>query len=326
VGQLGNGSSGSSFVPVDVMGLSSDIVSVAAGDLHTCAVTLSGAVKCWGGDNWGQLGDGAKVPSFAPVTVAGLPSSLSVVAGGAHTCAFTSGGEIACWGMNERGALGDGSTVESPVPKGVVGLPSGVLGITSGSLHTCAITASGGAACWGYNEMGQLGNGTTTDSHVPFEVEGLSAGVVGVTGGYMHSCAITSSGAVKCWGAFTLNGVGTNALQANSLVPVTVPGLSSVVALAGGAGYTCALTAAGGVQCWGMNTWGALGNDSTVDSAVPVDVVGLSSGVIAIAAGGAMACAVLESGGVKCWGYNAFGQLGDGTTTERHAPVDVVGF
>jgi alpha-tubulin suppressor-like RCC1 family protein len=325
-GQLGNGLGASSFVPVDVMGLSSDIVSVATGDVHTCAVTAAGAVKCWGDNHNGRLGDGSMIQSFAPVAVAGLPSSRGVVGGGAHACSLSVDGGMACWGMNVTGALGDGSTADSPAPVGVPGMSTGLLGIAAGYLHTCAITPAGGAKCWGYDELGQLGNGTTTDSHAPVDVVGLPSGVVSVVGGYAHTCAITTSGAVECWGAFTVNGMGTNALQENSLVPVAIAGISSVVALAAGSGYTCALTSAGGVKCWGMNRWGALGNGSTVDSAVPVDVVGLSSGVIAIAAGGAMACAVLESGGVKCWGYNAGGQLGDGTNIDRHAPVDVVGF
>src|ERR1051325_1623078 len=139
-----------------------------------------------------------------------------------------------------------------------------VVPLSSGSGHTCAITAAGGVACWGRNTTGELGDGTTNDRNVPVAVSGLAANVVAVAAGYDHTCALTAVGAVKCWGS---------------------------------------------------NWFGQLGDGTTSDSSVPIDVSGLSTGVTAIAAGSYHTCAIMTTGALKCWGNNWFGQLGNGMTT-----------
>jgi alpha-tubulin suppressor-like RCC1 family protein len=145
------------------------------------------------------------------------------------------------------------------------------------------------------------------------------------TGAYA-ACALTIEGGVKCWGGNFYGVLGDNS-QSSSLVPVDVYGLSSgVVSITVGTFHACALTTAGAVKCWGYNRVGELGNNTLTDSAVPVDVVGLSSGVIAVSAGDLSTCAVMASGGIKCWGDNEEGQLGNNTLTNSSVPVDVVGF
>jgi len=202
---------------------------------------------------------------------------------------------------------------------------SGVQAIDAGWAHTCALTASGGVKCWGSNVDGELGDGTNTDRYTPVDVVGLSAGVQAIAAGNSHTCALTASSGVKCWGynGYGQLGDGTNNTTS---APVDVVGLSSgVQAIAAGGHHTCALTASGGVKCWGSNVDGELGDGTTTDRSTPVDVVGLSSGVQAIAAGWGHTCALTASGGVKCWGDNYYGQLGDGTTMDRSTPVDVIG-
>jgi alpha-tubulin suppressor-like RCC1 family protein len=200
--------------------------------------------------------------------------------------------------------------------------------IAVGKGVSCAVV-NGGAQCWGWNRYGQLGNGTTADSQVPVQVEGLTSGVTAVAAGMGHACAVVNGG-VQCWG---WNGYGQlgNGTTTDSRVPVQVQGLTSgVTAIAAGSmqdsgivGHVCAVVN-GSVQCWGCNNAGQLGNSTKIDSHVPVQVQGLTSGVTAIAVSDDHTCAVVN-GGVRCWGWNSEGQLGDGTTTESQIPVQVQG-
>ena len=175
-----------------------------------------------------------------------------------------------------------------------------------------------------------MGDGTTTSSYIPVDVNGLTSGVAAVAAGASHTCALMDAvhgGAVKCWGHNYYGQLGNNTVT-DSLTPVDVSGLTGGVAAVTAGGYhTCALMDAvhgGGVKCWGLNSAGQLGDDTGVDSSTPVDVSGLTSGAAAVAAGGYHTCAVTAGGGVKCWGDNTYGQLGDDTTDPRLAPVQVV--
>ena len=331
-GQLGNGlTSGLNPTPVDVKGLASGALAVAAGGRHSCALTSVGGVKCWGQNVNGELGNGSGTQSSTPVDVVGLASGVTAIAAGnRHTCAVTTGGGVKCWGTNEWGQLGDGSVTRRLSPVDVAGLASGVTAIAAGNVFTCAVTSAGGVKCWGGG--GLLGNGSGTSSFTPVDVVGLASGVTAIAAGNGHTCALTSGGSVKCWGTNATGQLGTGSISATlSLSPVDVVGLvRGVTAIAaGGAGHTCALTSGGSVTCWGDNVAGDLGNGTTTQSSTPVNVSGLTSGAIAIAAGGLHTCALLGTGGVKCWGYNADGQLGDafgkGYRTGSATPVNVVG-
>ena len=186
------------------------------------------------------------------------------------------------------------------------------------------MTSAGEAKCWGSNGHGELGDGTTTDRHLPIAVFGLASGVRAVVAGEALTCALTNAGVVKCWGYNRYGELG-DGTTAERHRPVTVTRLPSVTAVAVGYLHACALTTAGGVKCWGYNRFGQLGDGTTSDRQVPVDVAGLAHGVVAITAGGGHSCALTSSGGVKCWGSNYLGELGDGTTSRRLAPVDVTG-
>src|SRR5262249_37567598 len=158
-GQLGDNSTTDRAVPVAVAGLSSGVAAIAAGELHTCAVTTGGAVLCWGDNTFGELGANTTLNSSTPVGPLGLSSGIAAVAAGQYlTCAVTTSGGIQCWGLNDSGQLGNNSTVDSHVPVGVVGLSTGVASVSAGFGATCAVTATGGARCWGNNHSGGLGN------------------------------------------------------------------------------------------------------------------------------------------------------------------------
>ena len=215
-----------------------------------------------------------------------------------------------------------------PSPKPASGTVVGGEGrIAAGSDHTCAMTEAGGAICWGKNENGQLGDGATAHRTTPVVVSGLGdSSVAAVTAGAFHTCALTTDGGVLCWGRNTEGQLG-DATQVDRATPVAVSGLPGVVAVAAGGFHTCALTETRGVTCWGNNSSGQLGDGQICGNVctTPVGVVGLTSGVAAIAAGLQHSCAVLDTGIVKCWGSNTVGQLGDGTNADSATPVDVAG-
>jgi len=325
-GQLGDGTSTNRWTPVEVSGLSSGVVALAAGGWHTCALMEGGGVRCWGFNGAGQLGDGTKTKHHTPVEVTGLSSEVTaLVAGEEHTCALTEAGGVWCWGENGFGQLGDGTFLDRSTPIEVSGLTGGIVTLAAGYNHTCAVTAAGGVKCWGQNRYGQLGDGTTTNRYTPVDITGLSSRVLALNAGGDHTCALTDSGGVKCWGLNNYGQLGDGTLT-NRHTPVDVAPLSSgVTTLDAGGAHTCALTEAGENQCWGANFYGQLGDGSITWESSPVDVVGLSSGVQILSAEGEHTCAVTGAGGAMCWGNNMFGKLGDGTGASRWSPVEVLG-
>jgi alpha-tubulin suppressor-like RCC1 family protein len=254
-----------------------------------------------------------------------LTDVVDVKAGERHTCALTSAGGVKCWGFNHDGQLGDGQESDRSAPVAVTGLTNGVKAITAGWRHSCAITSMGGIQCWGNNHDGQIGDGSELDRRTPQDVVGLLTRVTAIAAGERHTCAVTTAGGVKCWGNNHDGELG-DGTKKDRVTPVDVTGLTNgVTALAAGWRHTCALTTAGGVKCWGNNHDGQLGNGTFNDSSSPGDVAGLTSGVTAIGARWRHTCALTSAGGVKCWGGNHHGELGDGTRIDRNTPVDVVG-
>ena len=316
--RLPGNSWGQPLTPVDVPELATGVTAIATGRAHACVLTTAGGVKCWG--------EGFNSDWVTPIDMPGLASGVtSIAAGDDHTCALATSGGVKCWGANEHGQLGDNSTSYRLAPVDVTGLASGVVAIGAGEARTCAVTASGGAKCWGENSSGQLGDGSTTDRLTPVDVSGLASGVAAIAPGGGHTCAITTAGAAKCWGDNEFGQLGDNS-TVQRLTPVDVSGLGSGVAAisAGKYFHTCAITTSGGAKCWGGNGYGMLGDNSTLLRSVPVDVAGLATGVTAISAGGHHTCALVGAGEVKCWGSNFSGELGDGGAGFRPYPVEVL--
>ncbi|MEM8621518.1 MAG: hypothetical protein AAGF73_17555, partial [Actinomycetota bacterium] len=322
--------------------------AIAAGGDHACALLGSGEVTCWGDDFDGQIGNGTTTGNVdtppTPVTlptVDGNPSTAVAIATGLrHTCAILNSGGVSCWGSNAFGQLGNGTTTSSdvevpPTPvtlPTVDGNPTTAVAITAGSFHTCAILNIGGVSCWGRNNGGQLGNGTTvgpvatpSDPIALPTVNGDATTAVAISAAEGHTCAVLNSGGVSCWGDDIDERLGNGSASGNVTTPpapVTLPGNTTATAVATGASHTCALLNSGGVSCWGIAQNGRLGNGSnsgTVDAPPqPVTlptVDGHPTTAVAITTGTQHSCALLNSGDITCWGRDFDGQLGNGSTT-----------
>jgi alpha-tubulin suppressor-like RCC1 family protein len=321
-GQLGDGDTTSRLTPTPVVG-GLTFRSLTAGYPYTCGLMSGGAAYCWGDNSRGQLGDGTTTNRLTPTLVAGglTFTSLAVGVGGAHTCALTSGGAAYCWGYNPDGRLGDGTTTSRLTPTPV----AGGLTFTSlalGGAHTCALTSGGAAYCWGYNSFGQLGDGTTTSRLTPTPVAG-GLTFVSIALGDWHSCGLTSGGAAYCWGDNSLGALGDGDTTSRS-TPTLVAGGLTFTSLALGGLHTCGLTSGGAAYCWGYNGWGELGDGTSgTDRLTPTPVAG-GLPFTSLAAGGFHTCGLTSGGAAYCWGGNASGQLGDGTSgTNRLTPTPV---
>ena len=328
-GQLGDGTGAKRLTPVDVIGLSGNTSTIAAGGSHSCALFSNGGVACWGNNSDRQLGIPSVSRSVSPQNVPDLPSGVaSISLGGTHSCALMSEGGVKCWGDGAYLKLGFPTFLQDIVsPVSVPYLESGVKAIAAGSQHSCALRNSGAVWCWGRNLGGALGNGSSTGESEPGPVVGLNSGVISISAGGDHSCAVHQFGYVMCWGANTFGELGDGTTTHRS-APVPVQGLyADFIAVATGSSHTCGLTISGGVRCWGSNGDGQLGDGTTISRSTPVAVTGLNSGVLDISLGSAHSCALMASGGIKCWGNNASGQLGNGTDgNDSLTPTDVIGF
>lgn len=312
------------------------LVAAAGPRLVPVVLALGMAVALWGGlalaPVWAAAGDAPGVePAAQPAAQAdvAVPFPIAEIAavsgGGGHTCALTTGGGVKCWGRNDYGQIGDGSRLTRTLPVDVSGLISGVVAVRAGNAHTCALTDEGGVKCWGQNTVGQLGDGSTISRTTPVDVSGLTSGVISITAGGFHTCALTDSGGVKCWGYGLYGQVGVGD-QDQHETPVDVSGLTAgVVDVSAGLYHTCALLTDGSAQCWGYGLYGQLGNDSDADQLTPVPVNDLPVDAQRVHAGAFHTCVLTTGGGVRCWGANVVGQLGDGTTEEREDPVVVNG-
>jgi alpha-tubulin suppressor-like RCC1 family protein len=326
-GQLGTNDTTGHEIPTPVVGLNSGVTAIAAGRNHTCAI-VNGGVQCWGDNGIGQLGTNDFTTYKVPTPVIGLNSGVTAIAAGQyHTCGIVNGG-MQCWGYNAHGQLGTNDTTTYKVPTPVFGLGAGsdVTAIAAGANHTCAVIAQA-ALCWGDNEQGQLGDGSTNNHSKSTQVSGLGfgSGVTAIATGSDHSCAMKGT-QVYCWGLIGHGALG-DGTDGRDRVPhaVSLVGSAQAQAVATGNNFSCALTTLGGVQCWGENYWGQLGNGQEQTAFSPT-VSGITTGATQIAAGYSHACAIANNGGVQCWGNNIYGELGTGDNNHSSSPKQAGGF
>jgi len=251
--------------------------------LHTCGLADGGIAYCWGYNYGGQLGDNSTTNRPAPVHVVGSGTAplvfTALSAGGVHTCGVTADNAVYCWGT---GALGDSTMTESHTPVQVAAsgtAPLRFTAVTARRLHSCGLTTDGAVYCWGSNNLGELGDGSTTGSNTPVQVAGSGAAPLAFTslsGGDLHTCGVTTVGAVYCWG-FNGNGQLGDSTTSNRTRPVHVAGSGTAplifAAVAAGEAHTCGVTVDHAVYCWGYGSDGELGNGARSNQLTPIAVV-----------------------------------------------------
>ena len=269
-----------------------------------------------------------------------LRAAPHVAVGANHVCVITPSGGVRCMGRNGEGQLGDGSVVPRTLPTDTAasddtGAPlQDVVLVAAGHHHSCAATAAGAVYCWGANSHGELGTGDTAPRTRPARVQfdhGTGT-LAGLAVGEAHTCAVEQAGGrIDCWGANADGQLGDGTTTDRPL-PVTVALAGNVLAIqvATGSAHSCALVQNGAVravQCWGGNAHGELGRDTSAQAApfAPLPVAGLSPSLALLALGDHHSCSVDAAGTPVCWGANAWGQLGNGTTDDAFAPVAVKG-
>lgn len=304
------------------------VKGIAAGVFSNCALRSDKTVWCWGNNSRGQLGDGtlSDHPYAAPVV--GLPDEIVGLAGAAyHYCALTSAGDAYCWGDNSHGQTG--GNANSSNTASLVSLDKKLTSIAAGATHTCGvILTENSVICWGSNEYGQLGNPSVQDSTSLAEVLNSQTNtklmdISAVAVGSKHSCALSFGGRIFCWGDNDAGQLGTGDFRSRSTAIQIKDesgngffegAISIVIGLnehrdSKKAGQSCALKNTHRVYCWGENNYGQLGDGSTADKSIPVQVKGIEN-VASFAMGGNSGCAILASSSIFCWGSNFAGQLG----------------
>ena len=359
-GQLGNGvTATNSPVPVAVKTAGTPmkgktIVQISAKVWYALALASDGTVYSWGFNSWGQLGNGTtgtanNASSPVAVKTAGTPMEgktiVQVAAGATHSLALATDGTIYAWGKNEYGQLGNDSTTNSPVPVAVktAGTPmegKTIIQIHAGYEHSLALASDGTVYAWGRNNSGQLGKNDATDAHIPAAVQTLGTPMAGkvivqLAAGNSQSMALASDGTVYTWGWNQYGQLG-NGTTTNSRIPVAVVTTGTPLAgktisqIAAGNAHALAMTDDGTVYTWGWNQYGQLGNNSTINSSLPVIVkttgTPLAGKMITqITSGGSPNSLVLANDGTMyTWGWGQYGQLGDSTIgTDAKVPVAV---
>jgi alpha-tubulin suppressor-like RCC1 family protein len=345
-------------------------IQVSGGNQHTCGVTADNRAYCWGYNFYGQLGDGTNIQRLKPVAVSGTLRFRQVSAGYWHTCGVTPSNQAYCWGENSAGTLGDGSKTNRSTPTLVAG---GHLfrRLDAGSFFTCGVSYPDNKAyCWGYNDRGNLGDGTATRHSTPVAVSG-NLQFRDVEAGLDATCGVTTSSVAYCWGSDSVGQLGDGRPAPYSLTPTPVATSSKFSQIDAGSAFACGVTPAKRAFCWGSgrqgqigdgknflrytprpagggilfdrvttggrhtcgeNTenhtfcWGTggIGDGTNGPRLTPVEVAG-GHFFNQVSAGGEHTCGKTGAGVAYCWGNNEFGQLGDGTQTDRVRPVAVVG-
>lgn len=293
--------------PVTVSSITNASATITTGIDHTCALLTDGTIKCWGSNNYGQLGNGTTTDSLVPVTVSGISTATALVTTEWRNCALLANQTVACWGADWWTPT-NGNTILSLTPVIVSGITNATA-LTISYSHACALLADQTVSCWGTNDRGQLGNGAKTNLiHPPAAVNGIT-NTVSLAIKSTQTCALLADHTIACWGAGTDSQSNGNGIPVDSPTPLRVSNITNATAVVLGSNHACALLTDKTIQCWGTNYSGELGNGTTIPSAVPVAVNGITNAVAVITSPQSIqTCALLEDRTIKCWGNQSRGE------------------
>lgn len=336
-GQLGQANTSNLNTPTTVDAFTSGsggsrvLTNPSVGARNTCAMDPGGSLYCWGSASVKLIGDGvanAARQAFSfyrsgPTKIAHDSVFSKVSVGGQQACALTTSNKLKCWGENSDGHLAPGSEdISAPLS---ISPSSSFTKVSSGGSHVCVINGTGGLFCWGVNTSGQVGDSSTTLRNIPTAID---SGIqyAEVSAGEAHTCAITTGSKLKCWGAGANGRLGVGSTS-DSTTPLAVDAANDYIRVSAGTSHTCALrrvtSSTGSVQCWGSNTYGQIGNNTSgADVTTPTAILDSSGTPISdlfteVVSGEYHSCALRTDGKVLCWGYNNKGQLGDGTNVSN---------
>ncbi|AKU93977.1 BNR repeat domain protein [Labilithrix luteola] len=325
-GQLGIRSTDNRLTPAFV-NLEGGTRELALGIDFTLAAMTSGAVHAWGANTLGAFGngtDGANDYRDTPFPIQALSDIAYVAANAWHGCAISRSGFASCWGYNASGVVGNGSAAPEILFPAAVVQPEAFVSLSTNTSHACAVGVSGALYCWGSNAYGQLGLENLTKVAVPTLVPNLvsAADLAAVACGNEHTCVLTRTGGVRCWGSNRLGQLGIGNTEAREHAVDTLAPSSASRQIVAGDDYTCVVSSSGAVQCWGLvyGTVSPLG--APPDGVLRPNNVNLGPAAF-LAAGAHHVCARMLDNHLRCWGANSAGQIGDGTRTDRADPVDV---
>lgn len=335
--QIGsNSTTANQLLPIDTLPLGLPAIQIAAGTEHYCALLSNDTVKCWGYNNYGQIGNGqygngqntGTSVSYPTATLPLLAAAVQIAAGDSHTCALLSNGLVQCWGRNNQYQLGDGTAFTRLNPTSTVNLGELAIQVSCGNMYTCALLINGTVKCWGDNNYGQIGIGTKSNRvSSPTATVDLGGSAVHVACGYRHVCVLLNTSKVVCWGDNSWAAIGNGQRSTEPVLTPTEPlNLGSVVQIDAGSDYNCAiLSDDAGVKCWGQNGGGNCGfkGEGIILSPRSLsDFQGIS--LRSISTGLWHTCVVLTNGTVGCWGGNNYGQMGIGTASTDVSPSILV--
>jgi len=325
-GQLGDNTKTDRNYPEKItFTVSNGIYMESSGSNHSCEVKTNGTLYCWGDNGNGQLGNNSTNNSKIPVQEFSQSTNwVSVSAGDSHTCGIKKDGTLWCWGDNTFGKIGDHTSTEKHVPTQEFTASTNWESVSASKNHTCGVKTDGTLWCWGCNYNGEIGDNTVVIRYTPTQEFSQSTNWASVSAGNSHTCGIKKDGTLWCWGDNYYGQLGDNTTIDRKSPVLEYNQSTNWKSVSAGDYHTCGVKTDGTLYCWGNNSNGQIGDNTTTAKHVPTQENTASTNWLSISAYSSNTCGLKTDGTLWCWGYNHYGQLGDNTITDKHIPTQEI--